>query len=154
MTGRRGVFAADLHSVPVSVIDLVSVLRLPADLRSLTLVRAAVDASLAREGWEDESVARVVLAAHDATANAIEHGSAPGGTVEVELALDAERAALRVADAGRPGGGAIDRPPVPPDPTGARGRGLMIMEAVSERLEVDARADGGTEVRLQFCRAA
>jgi anti-sigma regulatory factor (Ser/Thr protein kinase) len=139
----------------MSVLELVSLVRLPADLRSLVVVRAAVAASLAREGWRGESAARVILAAHEAAANAIEHGSHPSGVVEVEFAIDGERATLRVTDAGRPGAPAPRRiPEASSDPTGERGRGLIIMEAIAERFELHAREDSGTEVRLEFLRAA
>ncbi len=155
MTARRGTPGSDGHSVPVAVLELVSVVRVPADLRSLVLVRAAVSASLEREGWSGEVAARVVLAAHEAAANAIEHGSDAESLVEVHLALDGERASLRVSDAGRPGVAGLDGPPpIPPDPSGSRGRGLIIMEAIAERFEVRAREDGGTELRLEFLRSA
>ena len=137
----------------MSVLELVSLVRLPADLRSLVVVRAAVAASLAREGWRGESAARVILAAHEATANAIEHGSHPSGVVEIEFSIDGDRATLRVADDGRPGGPALrGSSAAPADPTGERGRGLIIMEAIAERFELRRRDERGTEVWLEFAR--
>src|SRR5262245_30441720 len=139
----------------MSVLELVSLVRLPADLRSLVVVRAAVEASLAREGWRGETAARVVLAAHEATANAIEHGSHATAVVEVEFAIDGQRATLRVSDEGRPGvPGLRNAPAAPSDLTGERGRGLIIMEAIAERFELRERDGRGTEVRLEFLRAA
>jgi anti-sigma regulatory factor (Ser/Thr protein kinase) len=41
--------------------------------------------------------------------------------------------------------------PAPPPPSSDRGRGLIIMSALADRLEL-RRAGRGTEVRLQFAR--
>ena len=124
-------------------------LRVPADVRSLAEGRDAVRRALRREGWEGEPAELVVLAVCEALTNAIEHGSVPGGPVEIEIAAAADHAEIRVTDRGRPGASAPLGVPAPPPPTAERGRGLIIMGALADALEI-GRVGRGTEVRLRF----
>jgi anti-sigma regulatory factor (Ser/Thr protein kinase) len=138
----------------MATLGLISALHLPADLGSLALVRAALGTSLEREGWCGDPAGRVILAASEAVANAIEHGSRQGDVVEVELALAPVAAFLRVQDAGRPGTRCPPERPAPPPLASPRGRGLIIMRGLADRFEVRDLEHGGTELRLEFLRAA
>ena len=75
----------------------------PAERGSLADARAAVQLALRRERWDDEGGELVVLAVWEAMTNAIEYGSAPGETIEIEIAADASHAEIRVTDRGRLG---------------------------------------------------
>lgn len=116
---------------------------------SLEPGRSLVRRALRREGWEAESVERVVLAVSEALTNAVEHGSSPGAAVVVEVVAAAGRASVRVIDAGRPGSAPPAALRTPPSPSSEHGRGLIIMRALSDRLEI-RRSGRGTDVRLAF----
>jgi len=138
---------------PVPAADMSARLRLPADVRSLAEGRDAVRRALRGEGWDREGAELVVLAASEALTNAIEHGSVPGEPVEIEIAAAAGHAVIRVTDCGRPGAASPLGIPEPPPPDAERGRGLIIMGALADALEI-GRAGRGTEVRLRFAAPA
>lgn len=130
-----------------------SMVLIPADLASVAVVRAAICATLRGLGWGEDACRRVVLAASEAVANAVEHGSAEGELIEIVYQVDEEDAQVRVLDSG----GKVRwtppvTPPVPPlDAT--RGRGLSIINALAQKVEFRP-AGRGTELRLDFARAA
>ena len=128
----------------------ITVLRHRAHLSALAPARAALAAARERGGWDGEDGARVMLVASEALSNAIEHGSVPGARVELAVSVTPEGVDLVVRDAGRPGrrGWA---PPGPPAPDSLRGRGLLIMRALADRLDLRA-GEAGTELRLGFRR--
>ncbi|MEQ8834533.1 MAG: ATP-binding protein [Miltoncostaeaceae bacterium] len=124
-------------------------LRIPADHAAVPFVRFTIVALLTREGWAGEPTCRVLLAASEAISNAIEHGSVHGAEVQVRLSADAAGAELIVRDQGRPGACQPVLPSGPPAATSAHGRGLYIMERLTERLELRP-AGPGTEVVADF----
>ena len=91
----------------------------------------------------DELVADIVLAVNEACANSIEHGyrGRKPGKVRVEGENDGARVHLRVIDGG-------SWKPAPADP-GVRGRGLLLIRAVSDWLEMDC-TPSGTTVDMSF----
>jgi PAS domain S-box-containing protein len=91
----------------------------------------------------DELVADIVLAVNEACANSIEHGyrGRKPGRVRIEGENDGARLHLRVTDGG-------SWKPAPADP-GVRGRGLLLIRAVSDRLEMDC-TPSGTTVDMSF----
>lgn len=126
-------------------------LTLPASLAAISATRAVLDEILRAHGWNQERIEDVVLAASEAIANAIEHGSDRDDDVTVSILHSAEVVELRVADTGR--GGRVPRPSGetarPPD--GAdRGRGFLIMRALAHEVELSPSDLGGTETRLVF----
>lgn len=129
----------------------VSTLRLPPDHAAVPFARFTLAALLARHGWDDDDVGRVVLVTSEALSNAIEHGSPDGTRIEVGIAIDAERADVTVRDRGTPGDVADIPPPASPPDSSPRGRGLVIMHRLSDRLDVQATAEG-TEVSAGFDR--
>ena len=130
----------------------VAELHVPADLTSLGPVRSAIGGALARRGWTGESAMSVLLAAHEAVANAVEHGSADGAEVEVRFTVTGAQAAIWVIDGGRPGAALPLGAPAPPPPASSRGRGLMIMRALADRLETWP-AGAGAAVLMEFRRS-
>ena len=97
-------------------------------------------AALARRaGGSEREVDELALACSEACANAIEHAySPPAGRVQLEATVGDDRTAhLTISDSGR------WRPP-----RGAnRGRGMLLMEGLTDAVDV-VRRDGGTSVRL------
>jgi anti-sigma regulatory factor (Ser/Thr protein kinase) len=87
--------------------------------------------------------ADIVLAVNEACANSIEHGyrEHEPGMVRVEAENDGARAHLRIIDSG-------SWKAAPEDP-GTRGRGLTLIRAVSDWLELDCTASG-TTVDMSF----
>jgi anti-sigma regulatory factor (Ser/Thr protein kinase) len=81
----------------------------------------------------------VVLAVHEAAANAIEHA---GATVTIRGARDEDRLIVVVSNEGRWTGS------TPTDDL-ARGRGLTIMDGLMSKLEI-SRGAGRTTVRMRL----
>jgi anti-sigma regulatory factor (Ser/Thr protein kinase) len=127
-------------------------MRVAAELPALGLVRSALDDMLARAGWGGDEADRVLLAAGEALANAVEHGSVAGAQIEVWIATAPTQARVRIRDEGRPGEPHPTHEPVAPPLTSARGRGRLIMARLADRLEVGP-AGAGTEVMLEFARS-
>lgn len=87
------------------------------------------------------------LAVGEAVANGVEHayGDATDGTVEVEMELRPGRrpaVLVRVADRG------AWRPE--PESPGFRGRGLLMIERLAQRVQVLGAPGGGTEVYFEI----
>jgi serine phosphatase RsbU (regulator of sigma subunit)/anti-sigma regulatory factor (Ser/Thr protein kinase) len=98
-----------------------------------------------REWLREQAVPRddeqlILLAVGEAVSNAVEHGHAKQpGLVEVSASINADgEVFVSVTDSGH----WIERPPTP-----GRGRGLHIMEATMDRIELDT-SGIGTEIRL------
>jgi anti-sigma regulatory factor (Ser/Thr protein kinase) len=131
----------------------VAELHVPAELTSLAPVRRALGSALARRGWTGERAMSVLLAAHEAVANAVEHGSSDGAEVEVRFSVTPAQAAVWVIDGGRPGAGLPPDGTTPPSAGSSRGRGLIIMRALADRLETWP-AGRGAAVLMEFRRVA
>jgi serine/threonine-protein kinase RsbW len=115
---------------------------LMASPSELATLRNALRSWLAAHDVDDSDVQQVLLAAGEATANAIEHGfgSDGRGTVRVEGTIDTEgRLTITVQDQG----GWLDRPSDPD-----RGRGAHIMRAMMDEVEILG-SRTGTEVRMR-----
>ena len=98
------------------------------------------------DGWTELGAVRaladdVVLACDEAATNAVEHAyrGQPEGVVDVEATLESDVVSVDIRDTGR------WRVPEGADHT--RGRGLTIMRAVMDDVDV-VRGPGGTTVRM------
>ncbi|MDD7965317.1 SpoIIE family protein phosphatase [Actinomycetospora lemnae] len=116
----------------------------PAEPRGLRRVRRALDAWLDDVGVGEDDASALVHAVGEAVTNALEHAHpeppADGVGARVDAVLDdGGRVHVTVADAGR-------WLPAPED-AGGRGRGLMMMRGLVERVDV-ATGPGGTTVTL------
>jgi PAS domain S-box-containing protein len=91
----------------------------------------------------DDRIADIVLAVNEACANSIEHGyrGSPAGRVRVDGENDGARVHLTITDNG-------SWKPKTVDP-GVRGRGLLLIRAVSDWLEMECTASG-TTVDMSF----
>ena len=106
-------------------------------------VRRRLSAWLRSESVPDSLVADIVLVVNEACSNSVEHayrGREPG-TMRIEAAIVERRVAVQVTDSG-----SWKTPPADP---GTRGRGLLLMRALSDRVEVDGTAEG-TTVGMRF----
>lgn len=110
--------------------------------------RKAVADCLAAASVPVSDAERVVLALSELVTNAVQHG--PPAEICVEVGVEGEEIELRVKQ--QAGGGTIPHPDVwrlPDDRSQIAGRGLSIVAAVSDAVEV--RDDGHTvEVRARF----
>jgi PAS domain S-box-containing protein len=91
----------------------------------------------------DEQVADIVLSVNEACANSIEHGyrQRKPGRVRIDGENDGARVDLKVTDGGSWKPASID--------PGMRGRGLLLIRAVSDWLEMDC-TPSGTTVDMSF----
>jgi PAS domain S-box-containing protein len=91
----------------------------------------------------DEQIADIVLSVNEACANSIEHGyrDRKPGKVRIDGENDGARVHLKITDGG-------SWKPASTDP-GVRGRGLLLIRAVSDWLEMDCTASG-TTVDMSF----
>ena len=99
-----------------------------------TLVRDA--------GWAPDDEIRVALAIGEAVANAVEHG-APDAQTSIRVSLDVDGPALTVlVDDGGPGPDPerLDHASLPTSQMATEGRGLYILQTVTN--EVELTADG------------
>jgi PAS domain S-box-containing protein len=114
-------------------------LRVSADPAKLSAVRRSVARWLSAAHVDPRAAQDIVLACSEACANAIEHAYGPGeGIVEVEGTVSDGELTLVVRDEGR----------WRPAREAHRGRGLQVMEACMDQVEVD-RDGEGTEVRMR-----
>ena len=110
----------------------------PAEPGQLAPLRARLEDWLVALGAAEPDIASIEIGVLEAVSNAVEHAyDIPGGRIRVEGALDTQgRACLTVVDHGR------WRTP-DPDP-GRRGRGLLMIRACMDTVEVETTAEGTT----------
>jgi serine/threonine-protein kinase RsbW len=109
------------------------------DIRELRPLRTSLNAWLTAAGMAESSRDNLVLATHEAVANAIQHaGSAD--PVLVRATENECEFVIQVSDAGR---WAVREAPASDE----RGRGLQLIHSLVSRADVVA-LEGGTTVRL------
>jgi anti-sigma regulatory factor (Ser/Thr protein kinase) len=112
-------------------------IRLPPDAGQLAPLRRSLADWLAHAEVEPNASAAVVLATHEAAANAIEHAQAE---VVVTVSRDRDRMTVVVRNAG----GWKES-----DEDEYRGRGLILMRGLMSQVEVGSHPDGSV-VRMQL----
>jgi anti-sigma regulatory factor (Ser/Thr protein kinase) len=110
------------------------VLSLAADLTSVRVARAFVQARCAAVGLSDERCDDALLLTSELVTNAVLHGRSD---VCIELGVDDDRLRIAVLDEN-------SRHPVPvvEDPNALDGRGLALVDALSVRWGVEERPMG------------
>ena len=103
--------------------------------------------ALERFGWAGPERLRVLVAAGEAMANALEHGSLPGGRIGLAYRVSERNVEVAVVDEGD-GTPAVRQPPVG-DGMVPTGRGILLMSALADRVGMWPRSDG-TFVLLEF----
>lgn len=112
---------------------------LPRDLHRLRALRRDLAAWLDRTGVQRDERDAIVLAVHEAAANAIQHA---GSQVTVRGARDEDKVIVVVSNSGRWSGGK-------PEAEIDRGRGLTIMRGLMSHLDV-ARMPDQTTIRMRL----
>jgi anti-sigma regulatory factor (Ser/Thr protein kinase) len=110
----------------------------PATPEALASMRAVMRRWLRHVGGDEQEIAEIVTACGEAATNAIEHSGTGGAPFEVSGRLEGDGVRLTVRDYG------VWRTPR----TGDQGRGLSLMRALMDTVEV-APTPEGTTVRLE-----
>lgn len=123
-------------------------LRIPADKDQVYRVRRLSEQVMLLAGVDDLWLADYITAIGEAVANAVTHGSPPGGLAFVIFRLKPGPlvATAEIEDYGPGIANWKGRPTMPPADS-LRGRGLSMMEILADRLEVTT-GEKGTTVRL------
>jgi serine/threonine-protein kinase RsbW len=131
--------ALDGHPRPLGSLRI----EVPATADQLAEIRRRLLAWLGPLDLPDGIATDIVLVVNEACTNCVEHAyrDIDTGPIQVEAALDGRQIVVCIADSG------VWRTP-PPQP-GTRGRGLEIMQAISDRVELDT-SGIGTTVRMVF----
>lgn len=118
-------------------------IEVPATADRLAQIRRRLLAWIEPIGAPDAVVADIVLAVNEACTNSVEHAyrDSDVGVLQVEASLEDGHIEICVADHG-----AWRTPSTQPS---TRGRGLPIMHATSDTLEL-SRTSSGTTVRITF----
>lgn len=129
-----------------AVEELVRELVLPNDSVRIADVRRFVAAFLAELRAPVEVSSEILLAAGEAAANANRHGRRTEGRSEIRVSchFDRPNVVLSVADDGPGFDPAAIQVDELPDPFAAGGRGLFLMRALMDDVDVDSSADGTT----------
>ena len=124
-------------------------LTIPSDLHLLALARAFVEAICQVAGFDERQTHAVVLAADEATNNAMRHAHAdrPDAPLQIQCLILAHGLEVRIHDEGDP----FDLDAVESlDPAECRagGRGVFLMRKLMDELTCEPRPEGGNTVRL------
>lgn len=119
-------------------------LRLPRDRVSVPVARHLAAYTLREVGADPVDVADVELALTEACTNVLDHAG-PGDAYNVTVTVRSDRCEVRIVDLGP--GFAHDHLPGG-EPAAERGRGLTLMRALMDAVEVQSDAGCGTLVTL------
>lgn len=126
--------------------ELGIALSIPMEKASVSLTRNVVDVALRRCGVSPDVRQDIGLALTEACANAVRHSDAKR-EYQVDAALRHNRCVVEVTDHGT-GFVVADVPrSVPPDAEG--GRGLMLMYALTDRVEIHRHRGDGMTVHFE-----
>jgi anti-sigma regulatory factor (Ser/Thr protein kinase) len=131
--------AIDAHPRPDESL-LIEVTAIPS---RLTEIRQQLATWLEPMGMSHTGIADIVLVVNEAATNCIEHAyrGADPGLIRVEAKQQGSKIVVGITDFG-----VWQAPPTKPS---TRGRGLPIMKAVSDGIDMTTSSDG-TTVRLTF----
>ncbi|WP_017623756.1 ATP-binding protein [Nocardiopsis chromatogenes] len=110
---------------------------LPRQASSVSVMRAWVGSALHAAGLDDERVFRLLTAASEACANAVEHGD-PAHAFRVHVHTDDDHCRIAVSHRGR---GFVPAPR-PPTPDRESGRGLLLMDGLVSDVRVSTPPPG------------
>ena len=127
--------------------ELSLALTLPRDEQTVPVARHIVRNAMEQVGVEVTCIDDVELALSEACTNVLLH-SGPGDQFVVRLDLEDRLGVIRVVDVGR-GFDAATLPATDDLVEAERGRGLGVMQAVVDRVDLTSRPEAGTIVRLE-----
>ena len=122
-------------------------LAFPATLRELSVARDRLGSWLTDLGVDDDSVLDLTVVFSELGANAVA-ATAASGQVRVVADVEGSGLVLEVTN----GSPAPDRPPLPTtldEALGTGGRGLLIVQALSDEVELSRGPDGAVTVRCR-----
>ncbi|MBD2899444.1 Anti-sigma F factor [Actinomadura sp. RB99] len=124
--------------------DMEFALALPREAPSIPVVRRVVGDALRGLGVAEDCVADILVAASEACTNAVQHARATGD-YRVAGRVDDGTCSLEIEDGGH------GPRPVPADRgvLSESGRGIKIMRALVDDLDIDRTPDRGTIVHLR-----
>lgn len=118
----------------------------------IDMIQLVFDDALARLGLDEDARHWVGIAIREAVANAIKHGNLqdPEKEVDVELAVTAKEAVIRVQDCGTGfDPDEVGDPLAPENLLKSNGRGIFYMKNFMDAIEYSQRPEGGTVVTLR-----
>jgi serine/threonine-protein kinase RsbW len=132
-------------------VEIKLVLSLPREAVSVPVSRQVLDGCLETLGVTPDTRADIALALSEACANVVQHAG-PGEEYEVQVRARDRRCVIEVVNAGTgtqewPGSSALADGPVPP--TAEHGRGLKIIDAVVDNLQLTSTGRRGTTVHFE-----
>ena len=129
--------------------EITMVLNLPRDAVSVPVSRQVLDACLETLGVTEETRGDIALALSEACGNVIQHAG-PGDEYEVQIRARNRRCAIEVVNTSQgsaPDGLTLGSEPVPV--TAEQGRGLQIIDAVADNVQLKSSARQGTTVHFE-----
>jgi serine/threonine-protein kinase RsbW len=127
--------------------ELSLALTLPRDEQTVPVARHVVRNAMDQVGVEETCVYDVELALSEACTNVLLH-SGPGDQYVVRLDLGDRLGMIRVIDVGH-GFDSARLQAEDPLPQDERGRGLGLMQALVDRVDLTSRSEAGTIVTLE-----
>jgi len=119
-------------------------LKIPCKNEFAAIVRMQAEAIARRVHYDEEEVQDIKTAVGEACDNAIEHGKSDKG-IEVHYHLTMEELRIEITDYG-PGFDSTGMGEEPPDPFSERGRGIFLMKALMDRVEIYSKPGEGAMV--------
>jgi serine/threonine-protein kinase RsbW len=139
----------------VDDVEIKMVLFLPRDAASVPVSRQVLDGCLKTLGVTEDTRTDIALALSEACANVIQHAG-PGVDYEVLATARNGKCVIEVVNSGNrggtpvPAGAALGPPSAEPVPaTAEHGRGLKIIDAVVDSLELTGDGRDGTTVHFE-----
>lgn len=141
--------------------EIKMALYLPRDAASVPVTRRVLDRCLETLGVTPDTRDDIALALSEACANVVQHAG-PGEEYQVQVSARNKQCVIEVVDAGgragtarggrgtareRPGGSAHASDPVPA--TAEHGRGLKIIRAVADNMQLTGSERHGTTVHFE-----
>ena len=127
--------------------ELSLALTLPRDEQTVPVARHIVRNAMEQVGVEPDCVYDFELALSEACTNVLHHAG-PGDQYVVRLDLEDRIGRIRVVDVGR-GFDSARLQAGDPLPEAERGRGLGLMHALVDRVQLTSRPEAGTIVTLE-----
>ena len=126
--------------------NITLALCLPREGPSVGIARHICRDALVSLGVSDECVADIELAVTEACTNILRHAASGSHEYEVQVEIDDRTCQIRVKDAGDNFQLAEEQVPVPV--TAETGRGLLLMRAMVDQLDLDHEPEAGTVLTL------
>ncbi len=129
------------------ILHKVLEIRIPAEVRYVSLVRRGVRSLAESVGFGREDVADMMVAVSEAVTNSVKHGSAAPEQAEVLVKCQASRVCLEVVVEDQSDLASPPECPAACEPTAESGRGVMMMRALTDECEPSL-TDQGLRIRM------